>query len=70
MKKYNNPKSSVVGYETGTDYILIEFKGGKKYKYTHKSAGKQIVEQMKLLANIGSGLSSYLYKNAKNGYEK
>jgi hypothetical protein len=52
-----------VGYEIGTDFILVEFKNGVKYLYSYRSAGVVVVEIMKLLAKENNWLSTYIAKN-------
>lgn len=69
MLKYNNLSSSIARYESGHDYILIEFKNKKQYLYNYKISGKKEVEEMKRLAKLGKGLCSYIQKN-KIGYIK
>jgi hypothetical protein len=55
-------KSGVTGYELGPDYILVEFRTGKRYRYSHARAGQVHVERMKRLAVAGRGLSCYIGK--------
>jgi hypothetical protein len=65
-----NGDSGVGAYETGADYIHVQFKKtGQTYSYTYASAGEHIVEQMKLLAAAGDGLNSFIMRNAKNSFE-
>jgi hypothetical protein len=61
MKRYKNTggNSGVTAYETGHDYIKVSFNDDATYLYTYKSAGKGIIEQMKILAENGKGLSTY-----------
>lgn len=68
MKPYNNGLSGVGAYEYGEDWIVIEFKTGKRYKYTYQSAGSQHIENMKRLADDHSGLNRYVLKNVRNNY--
>lgn len=70
MKKYQSPKSGIIGYDISPESILIEFKGGTKYLYDYKTTGKEIVENMKILAINGTGLHSYILKNAKSKHVK
>ena len=68
MKKYLNINgdSNVKCYEIGTDYIDVIFNGtDKKYRYSYNSAGKENVENMKKLAEIGNGLNSFININVK-----
>ena len=73
MIKYQNKsgKSGILNYETGETYILVEFRSGEIiYRYTYESAGKENVEEMKRLANIGEGLNSYIMRYCRTLYEK
>ncbi len=72
MKLYQNKSgnSGVVAYETGKTFIRIQFVEGARYTYTYKSAGKKHVEQMKLLAAEGKGLSGYISQHVKDAYDK
>lgn len=70
MKMYKdiNGDSGVYRYETGDDYITVQFKTGAVYKYTYQSAGKDNIETMKILAESGNGLNSFINKYVKNLY--
>ena len=65
MKRYRNLSgvSGVVAYGTGPDFIDVEFRGGARYRYSHRSAGQDKVEAMKLLAAAGRGLSTFIAKS-------
>ena len=60
--------SGVTAYETGSDFIIVQFKAKEKYTYSYNSAGRAAVEKMKELALAGKGLSTYITKN-KPGFE-
>jgi hypothetical protein len=62
MERYKNLSgwSGVVAYEIGEDYIRIQFKNNKILKYTYGSAGQDQVEQMKLIAQNGRKLNSFI----------
>ena len=64
-----NNNSSVVAYEIGADYIDVQFKGYKVYRYSYASAGEDKVERMKELAVQGYGLGSFIQRNARYDYE-
>lgn len=73
MKKYlnNGGSSNVEAYELGATYIDVKFfKTPKVYRYSYHSAGREKVETMKELACKGSGLNSYIMRNARFDYEK
>lgn len=67
MQSYANlsGQSNVKAYQTGNDFIVIEFASGREtfYKYTHTSAGSLAIEHMKSLATNGYGLNSYVSRN-------
>lgn len=62
--------SGIARYEYGADWIEIEFKTGstRLYRYTYASAGQGNVENMKLLAEQGEGLNSFIMRNVANRY--
>lgn len=72
MNTYKNlgGNSNIRAYSAGEDYIEVQFNGGAIYKYSYRSAGREKVEQMKELAVQGSGLNSYIMRNARLDYEK
>lgn len=71
MAVYGNisGNSNIAGYNIGEDYISVMFNNGSVYNYTYESAGQENVDQMKLLAQTGSGLGSFIHNNAKDLYE-
>lgn len=71
MNRYLNLKndSSVIAYKIGADYIDVQFKNYRIYRYSYASAGLSKVEQMKKLATQGYGLGSYIQRYAKYDYE-
>lgn len=69
----NSGHSGVAGYLTGADSIIVEFQPTKYsnitfYKYTYASAGSAIIEQMKILAQQGLGLHTFINKVVKQNY--
>lgn len=62
-------KSGVMDYDIGQDSITIYFKKGSVYKWTYESCGQDNVDEMKRLAQLGSGLNSYINLNCKDDYE-
>ena len=70
MEKYNNigGDSGIVGYETGIDYIKVQFKDGAVYLYNYIRPGQIKVEHMKNLAKRGSGLNSYISTSIRKNY--
>lgn len=66
-----NRDSNVASYEIGADYIGVKFLGTPYvYYYSYKSPGKEHVEKMKILAEIGDGLNSYINTNCRFLFEK
>lgn len=72
MIPYGNLRgnSPIIGYEIEPTRIYVMFKGGRIYSYSYESAGSYNVEQMKILAREGAGLSAYITRNARFNYEK
>ena len=70
MQPYKNLNghSGVLGYSVGADWIRVRFLKAT-YTYTYASAGFRTVEHMKELAAAGRGLSTYISRFVKNGYE-
>lgn len=72
MQRYKNlgGNSSIINYLKGKDYIDVQFGNGKIYRYSYRSAGVSNVEQLKILADQGHGLNSYIMRYVKNNYER
>ena len=70
MISYKNTggDSGVAAYECGSDYIRVRFSTGKVYLYTYQSAGSSNIEQMKRLAQSGSGLNSFIKRVTNKMY--
>lgn len=64
-----NRNSGIAAYSTGPDYIVVRFKTGADYRYSYRRAGIAHVEQMKVLAQRGHGLNSYIKKFVNNLYD-
>lgn len=71
MALYGNisGSSNITGYNIGDDFISVMFGNGEVYNYTYDSAGEESVEEMKRLAESGSGLNSYILAYVKDDYE-
>jgi hypothetical protein len=52
--------SGVVAYEIGTDFIRVRFREGSVHLYTCASTGLRAIEQMKVLAARGEGLTTVI----------
>lgn len=73
MERYRNSGggSGVSAYEIGSDYILVKFSGtARTFRYSYRKAGQNHVENLKRLAQSGSGLNSYINIHVKNLYDK
>ncbi|MBN2857659.1 MAG: hypothetical protein JXN63_04590 [Candidatus Delongbacteria bacterium] len=69
MKPYPdiNGDSSVLSYMIGEDYIILKLMGIQHvFVYSYKKAGREHVEQMKVLAQLGDGLDKYVNENVKD----
>lgn len=72
MEPYRNlgGDSGVVAYETGKDFIRVQFSDGAVYLYTYTSAGPSYIEHMKQLANIGQGLNAFINTTVRKAYAR
>jgi hypothetical protein len=70
MEKYKNlgGDSDVNRYEIGNDSIKVQFNDGSIYLYNYQSAGQSKIEQMKVLAQAGTGLNSFIMRNVRKAY--
>ena len=59
-KSKSRQPSGVTGYETGKNFITVEFTDGSVYQYTYVTAGTANVEKMKELAQANEGLSAFI----------
>ncbi|HEX8516640.1 MAG TPA: hypothetical protein VF868_10605 [Bacteroidia bacterium] len=66
MRSYSSRSgkpSGVIAYETGEDFIIVQFKSGDIYTYSDRRAGKKHVDAMKSRATARRGLSTYISQN-------
>lgn len=72
MQPYANRggDSGVIGYEIGTNSIVVRFRDGWNYEYTYQSAGQGNIEHMQQLAIHGSGLNSFINTHVKKLYAR
>lgn len=72
MKPYRDidGDSGVVAYETGLDFIRVQFRDGGLYLYTNASAGSTNVARMKTLAASGDGLNAFINRYVRNRYAR
>ena len=67
--------SPIRSYEFGEDFIDVEFKersksGFRNYHYSYASTGADHIEKMKLFADGGRGLCTYIVQNVKKRFER
>jgi hypothetical protein len=72
VQRYRNLSgdSGVTAYEIGVDYIVVQFRGGRSYRYSHAGAGQCHVERMQELAVAGHGLSTYISQHVHDRYDR
>ena len=70
LYKNSSGSSGVTAYTIGKALIKVVFKDGQTYVYSYKSAGKKHIEEMKKLATIGKGLTTYINVHVKEKYDK
>ena len=70
MEHYQNigGNSGVATYETGVDYIKVQFSDGSVYLYNYQRPGRSDVEHMKGLSGAGQGLNSYISSVVRKNY--
>jgi hypothetical protein len=71
MKPYKNlsGNSGVKSYEIRDRSIVVQFQDGT-YIYDYLKTGKREVEQMKILAEHGRGLSTYIATHVRERFAK
>ncbi len=74
MKQYGSRKSrrstgGVLGYEYGNTWIAVKFRD-RVYMYTNDSAGFEAIEEMKQLADAGTGLTRFIGSVVYTKYEE
>lgn len=60
--------SNVLAYSYGENYIKVLFSTGAIYLYSYDSAGIEQVEYMKLLADLGRGLNTFINVHGQSNY--
>lgn len=73
MVAYQNKKgnSGITHYEIGKDFISVKYQGSTgTYVYRNGRVGKHHVDRMKVLAEQGCGLSTYISQHpvVREGY--
>ncbi len=62
-------ESGVTAYRVEPQAIEVRFMDGKVYRYSYASTGRADIEQMKLLASAGKGLSTFISQHVRQRYE-
>jgi len=62
--------SGITAYQSGEDYLWVVFADGARYLYTDASAGPERIKRMKLLAEQGEGLNTFINKYVRKNYAK
>ena len=70
MKRYRatSGNAGVTAFWDGKDFIKIQFQDGSIYLYDYNVPGKEDVEEMKRLASLGKGLTTYINQHVRNRY--
>ncbi len=65
MKPYKDSDndSNIEAYEYGDNWITIRFKDDSEYDYSDEVVSHYVLNQMKLLADEGDGLNTFINKN-------
>jgi hypothetical protein len=71
MHKYHSEHNSgVIAYGVGDDFIIIEFRDGRKYVYDFEKPGADHVNAMKDLAREGKDLTTYINQHVRENYKR
>lgn len=72
MKRYEDRsgRGGITGCEIFSNGIILEFKYVDQYLYDYSKPGKEHVEQMKILAEQGEGLTTYVNQLIRSNYKK
>jgi len=70
MTPYANRSGSsgIRAYEIRDTSIVVEFRHGGKYVYNYEMPGREEVEEMKRLADLGAGLATYINKTVRKRF--
>ena len=60
--------SGVTAYESGPDFIRVQFTSGNIYLYNYEVTGRENVEHMKQLASNGQGLALYINREVRRAF--
>ena len=62
--------SGVSHYSIGADFIAVQFQNSTVYIYDSSRPGTQHVAQMKVLADAGRGLGTYISKHVRKAFAR
>ena len=60
----------MTAYEILKDSIILQFQYKDLYLYDYEKPGESHVEQMKILAKKGKGLTTYINQNVRDNYKE
>lgn len=70
-RSYGGGGSGVKRYALGENFIWLDFGSSDVYLFNHEVTGKEAVEQMKIFAELGMKLTSFLnVSGVKHRYAK
>jgi hypothetical protein len=72
VEKYKNlsGNSGILAFELSPDSITIQFEDGKTYLYNNDHPGADAVKKMKLLAQKGKGLATFINQEVKGNFAR
>ena len=70
MTPYANPKSGIVAYEYGDDWIRVRYKTGETYEYKSPPIDREHIKTMKGLADSQDDLGTYINTHRDAVYSK
>jgi len=62
--------SGVIAYEIEAESITVEFMDSSIYLYNYTATGQQNVDRMKVLAEAGRGLNSFINTYVRKAYSR
>ena len=68
MHTYHGGHSGVSAYNSGPNFIIVQFRSGERYLYNYVTPGRKHVETMKELAGRNEGLATYISQHVRDHY--
>ena len=68
MQTYERKVSEVTAYNTGPNFIIVQFKSGERLLFNYVNPGRKHVEIMKQLAARNEGLGAYISEHVRAHY--